>query len=186
MFNPRLHLKSHPIENLYILGGKLTGIMPTDMVSFINIWSKIKALDILNKVKVEDIGTYIIEFPEFQYLNDFQKRALNALVQVKNSIKKGIYNEETKRGLFQEIINDEAENERKVNELIVDSEGEVRAEKVVGQLDEADLAGLRRRLDELRKGGKKSKKYKHKTKGKKKNKTKLKINRKIKNKTRRW
>ena len=184
MFSPEFHLKRHPIENLYILAEKLTGEVPENMASFINIWDTIKAKDILDKVKVEDIGTYIIKFPEFKYLNDFQKGALNALVQVKNSIKKGIYDKETKRRLFKEIIDAEAENERKVNGLIADLEGEVKAEEVARQLDEAELAGLRRRLDALRKGGKKTKKYKNKTKGKKKNKTKVKRNRKIKNKTR--
>ena len=181
------------------MGGFLTGKAPKNVIQFTDTWEPIKASQILRSVNDTDIGTYIIEFPEFQYLNDFQKRALEALVEIKKQKKRGIYNEETKNTIFKKIIDDEANNDKKVQGLITETENKVRIEQLLKKLDEADLAGkkvqqqmlqedLEKRLQALmkedKKGGKKTNKNKKKTKGKGKKKNKTKGKGKKKNKTR--
>ena len=165
-FTPRFHRKKHTLENLYDVAFKLTDKRAKTPTAFIDLWGPIKARDILKEVKLEDIGTYIIEFPEFKYLNDFQKRALNVLVDAK----KGPFDSGEFEQIKGEIIEEELENERKVNEMVEQEEDLKRlndkADAVKAEIAAKELRDLETRLDNLRKGGKKTRKYKNKTKGK--------------------
>ena len=176
-FTPRFHRKTHKLENLYDVAAFLTGKLAKTPLAFIDVWGPIKAADILKKVNLEDIGTYIIEYPEFQILNDFQKRALNALVDAKKSIKKGPFDSSKFEQINGQIIDDEVNNERKVNELLEFTEDKIRLDalkrKVETEIQEDEVKTLQRRLDNLRKGGKrKTRKYR---KGYKKNNKKVSI-----------
>ena len=176
-FTPRFHRKTHKLENLYDVAAFLTDKLAKKPLAFIDVWGPIKAADILKKVNLEDIGTYIIEYPEFQILNDFQKRALNALVDAKKSIKEDLFDSIKFEQIKSQIIDDEVNNERKVNELLEFTEDKIRLDalkrKVETEIQEDEVKTLQRRLDNLRKGGKrKTRKYR---KGYKKNNKKVSI-----------
>ena len=176
-FTPRFHRKTHKLENLYDVAAFLTGKRAKTPLAFIDVWGPIKAADILKKVNLEDIGTYIIEYPEFQILNDFQKRALNALVDAK-SIKEGLFDSSKFEQIKSQIIDDEVNNERKVNELLEFTEDKIRVDEIAkarqAEIQEMEQRELENRLAKiLSKGGKrKTRKYR---KGYKKNNKKVSI-----------
>jgi len=176
-FTPRFHRKTHKLENLYDVAYFLTGKKAKTPLAFIDVWGPIKASDILKKVNLEDIGTYIIEYPEFQILNDFQKRALNSLVDAKKSIKKGLFDSSKFEQIKSQIIDDEVKKDMATNELLEFTEDKIRLDalkrKVEAEIQEDEVKTLQRRLDNLRKGGKrKTRKYR---KGYKKNNKKVSI-----------
>ena len=177
-FTPRFHRKTHKLENLYDVAAFLTGKLAKTPLAFIDVWGPIKAADILKKVKLKDIGTYIIEYPEFQILNDFQKRALNALVDAKKSIKEVFFDSSKFEQIKRQIIDDEVNNERKVNELLEFTEDKIRVDEIAkarqAEIQEMEQRELENRLAKLlSKGGKrKTRKYR---KGYKKNNKKVSI-----------
>ena len=177
-FTPRFHRKTHKLENLYDVAAFLPGKLAKTPLAFIDVWGPIKAADILKKVKLKDIGTYIIEYPEFQILNDFQKRALNALVDAKKSIKEVFFDSSKFEQIKRQIIDDEVNNERKVNELLEFTEDKIRVDEIAkarqAEIQEMEQRELENRLAKLlSKGGKrKTRKYR---KGYKKNNKKVSI-----------
>ena len=177
-FTPRFHRKTHKLENLYDVAAFLTDKLAKKPLAFIDVWGPIKAADILKKVNLEDIGTYIIEYPEFQILNDFQKRALNALVDAKKSIKEVFFDSSKFEQIKRQIIDDEVNNERKVNELLEFTEDKIRVDEIAkarqAEIQEMEQRELENRLAKLlSKGGKrKTRKYR---KGYKKNNKKVSI-----------
>jgi hypothetical protein len=177
-FTPRIHWKTHKLENLYDVAAFLTGKVAKTHLAFIDVWGPIKAADILNNVNFEDIGTYIIQCKEFQILNDFQKRALNALVDAKKSIKKDLFNSSKFEQIKRQIIDDEVKKDIATNELLELTEDKIRLDEIAkarhAEIQEMEQRELENRLAKiLSKGGKrKTRKYR---KGYKKNNKKVSI-----------